>query len=287
MQMKRKPARRILFYLLPIIAGWLLFAQCGMTYRISDKTAKKNFQKAGIELVTETIDAGNFRLHYAKTGNDSMPTLFFVHGSPGSWMKFGEYLKDTDLVKKFRMISVDRPGFGYSEYGVAKNLSDQSALISVLLNKVRNNKPVYAIGRSLGGPLVIKLAADNANMFQGLVLLASSIDPAAEKPEKWRRTLQIPPLNYFVPGAWKQSNKEIWYLKTDLKELSNAFASITCPVYVMHGDNDDLVSVSNVDYAKKMLVNAESVTVKIVPGGGHNISEYHFEEIKKLLLSFY
>jgi len=285
--MKPKRIRKIYLMLLILVSVWLLFAQCGMTYRINDTTAKKNFKKAGIELFTETIDAGNFRLHYAKTGNDSLPTLFFVHGSPGSWMKFGEYLKDPDLLKKYRMISVDRPGFGYSEFGSAKNLTEQSAIVSVLLKQLKNNKPVYAIGRSLGGPLVIKLAIDNPGLFSGLVLLASSIDPAAEKPEKWRKTLQTTPLNYFVPGAWKQSNKEIWYLKTDLKELAAGFTSITCQVYIMHGDKDDLVSVSNVEYAKKMFVNAKSVSATIIPGGGHYVSEYNFEEVKKILLTFY
>ena len=284
--MKRRTRKIFLFVLLLVIL-WLIIAQFIMTYRIPDYEAKAKFKKAGIELFTETINANNFKLHYAKTGNDSLPTLFFLHGSPGSWMKFGEYLQDTDLVKKYRMLSVDRPGFGYSEYGNAKNLSEQSTIISVLLNRLQNNRPIYAIGRSLGGPLAAKLVADNPTMFSGLVLLASSIDPDAEKPEKWRKFLATKPLNYFVPGAWEQSNQEILYLKNDLRKLAADFATIKCPVYVMHGDKDELVSISNVDYAKKMLVNAKSVSVTIIPGGGHYVSEYNFEEVKKMLLQFY
>jgi pimeloyl-ACP methyl ester carboxylesterase len=281
-----KRIRKIFLFFIVIVSSWLLFAQCGMSYRTTDAEAKRNFQKSGIDLFTETIETGNFKLHYAKTGNDSLPTLFFVHGSPGSWMKFGEYLKDTDLVKKYRMISVDRPGFGYSEFGEAKDLNEQSAIISILLKRLQNNKPVYAIGRSYGGPLVVKLAVDNPTMFSGLVLLAAALDPAAEKPEKWRKIISTQPLNYFIPGAWKQSNKEIIYLKTDLKELADGFATITCPVFIMHGDKDNLVSVSNAAYARKMLVNARSVSVTIIPGGGHYVSEYNFEKVKELILKF-
>ena len=41
---------------------------------------------------------------------------------------FSEYMKDSMLLKKFRMVSVDRPGFGYSDYGQAQHLDVQSRL---------------------------------------------------------------------------------------------------------------------------------------------------------------
>jgi pimeloyl-ACP methyl ester carboxylesterase len=85
---------------------------------------KKQFAQNGISLTTADFVANGTVLHYAKTGADTLPTLFFVHGSPGSWIKFGKYLMDTDLLKKYRMISIDRPGFGYSNFGQAKKYRD-------------------------------------------------------------------------------------------------------------------------------------------------------------------
>jgi pimeloyl-ACP methyl ester carboxylesterase len=41
-------------------------------------------------------------LHYIETGNAQKPTLIFLHGSPGSWNAFKEYLQDTTLLKKYR-----------------------------------------------------------------------------------------------------------------------------------------------------------------------------------------
>jgi pimeloyl-ACP methyl ester carboxylesterase len=58
-------------------------------------------------------------LHYIETGNAQKPTLI-LHGSPGSWNAFKEYLQDTTLLKKYRMIAIDRPGFGYSDFGMLK-----------------------------------------------------------------------------------------------------------------------------------------------------------------------
>jgi pimeloyl-ACP methyl ester carboxylesterase len=213
-----------------------------------------------------------------------LPTLFFVHGTPGSWMKFGKYLQDKDLLKKYRMISVDRPGFGYSQFGDARNLKEQSAIISLLVKKLQNGKSVYGIGRSFGGPVIIRLTIDNPEMFSGLVLLAAALDPAMEKNYPWRPLLFKTPFRYLVPGAWKASNEEQFYLKKDLKELTSGFSSITCPVHILHGDADGMVPVSNAGYGKKMLVNAKPLYLSIIPGAHHHISDDKYELVKDVLM---
>ena len=87
-----------------------------------------------------------------------------------------------------------------------------------------------------------------------------------------------------MPGALRPSNIELWYLKTDLVKLKDDFKKITCPVFILHGDKDVLVPVSNVEYAKKMLIHAASITVTIFPGENHFIPWTRFNEIKDLLL---
>ena len=171
-----------------------------MKYRIPDKKAKEQFSKAGVILQTESIKVDGFEMHYAKTGNDTFPTLFFVHGSPDGWITYKRFMQDQDLVTKYRMISIDRPGFGYSQFGDAKNLEDQSKLISSLVKSIQNGKPMFAVGHSYGGPVILKLQVDQ-DLFDGLVLLAGSVDPKEEKPEKWRYIMKVPPLKYFLPGA--------------------------------------------------------------------------------------
>ncbi len=272
------------WFFLFVLIGWLIYAQTNSKFRISDSKAKKKFAEKGVVLFTETIDANGFKLHYAKTGDDTLPTLFLVHGSPGGWMKFKEYMYDKDMLKKYRMISVDRPGFGYSEFGHVRNLQQQSDIITVLLKKIQNGKPMYAAGRSYGGPMIVKLAVDNPGMFSGLVLIAAALDPAAEKPEKWRPVFYKTPLNYLLPGAWKQANQELWYLKKELKDLDDHLDEITCPVRILHGDRDGLVPVSNATFAKKMLVNAKQVNLTIIPGSNHFVSDNHYELVKDVFM---
>ncbi len=79
-----------------------------------------------------------FPLHYVQTGNDSFPTLLFVHGTPGSWDAFQNYLKNSGLLQHYRIISIDRPGFGYSDFGNVRNISQQAAIISAWMDSVQN-----------------------------------------------------------------------------------------------------------------------------------------------------
>jgi|SRR5450432_69953 len=269
------------------LLSWLLLAQSCMSFRKSDQEEKSEFAKKQIELQTATIVVEGKHIHFAVTGNDSLPTIFFIHGSPGSWDAFAAYMTDSLLLKKFRMVSVDRPGFGYSDYGQPQHLDVQSILISPLFLQLANHKPMFLTGHSLGGPMVIKLAADNPDVFSGLVVISGSIDPAEEKPEKWRPVLYKTPLNYFVPGAMRPSNEELWYLKKDLVQLEKDFSKITCPVYFIHGEMDTWVPPGNVAYGKKMLVHSAKVEETLIPGANHFIPWSKFTEIRAVLLKLY
>lgn len=267
-----------------ILIAWIIFAQSCMTFRKADADMKKEFESKGVALTTATEKVDGRNIHYAKTGSDTLPTLVFIHGTPGSWNAFSIYMEDKELLAKYRMISIDRPGFGYSDFGKAENLQRQSELMSPLLHKLNNGKPIYLIGHSLGGPMIILLSADNPQFFAGLVLISGSVDPAVEKPEKWRPLLFNTPLNLLVPGAFRPSNVELWYLKKDLVKLAEAYTKITSPVYFIHGDKDTWVPPGNVSYAKKLLVNAASIEELMLPGGNHFIPWTRFEDIKGLLL---
>ena len=282
--MKRKVFRGLLVGFLILITVWLVFAQCSMKYRMRDKKAKEKFLKAGVTLNSGSTKVDGFEIYYAKTGNDTFPTLFFVHGSPDGWFRYEEFMQDKDLLTRYRMISVDRPGFGHSQFGDAKNLEDQSQLLTPFVKSIKNGKPLYGVGHSYGGPVIVKLQVDNLDLFNGLVLLAASVDPKEEKPEKWRYIMQVPPLKYFLPGAFRPSNTELVYLKNDLKELDKEWEKISCPVWILHGDKDTYVPVANADYAKRKLTKAKSVEVKILPGADHFIQKERYDEVKEVLM---
>jgi pimeloyl-ACP methyl ester carboxylesterase len=275
---------RFAYILFLFIILWAFLAQGCMSFRITDEEAKKQFHEKGLELSIKTVKVGPRNIHYASIGDENKPTLVFIHGTPGSWNAFISYMQDKELMNQFRIVSVDRPGFGYSDFGKVVNLAAQSKILNDWLEKIINGKPVYLIGHSLGGPLVAKMAADEPDRYKGLVIISGSIDPSEEKPEKWRVVFFKTPLNYFLPGAFRPSNKELWYLKSDLRLLKDDFGKIHIPVYFIHGDNDTWVPPGNVSFGKKMLSNSNQIGELMLPKGNHFIPWTHFKEIREVLL---
>jgi pimeloyl-ACP methyl ester carboxylesterase len=77
-------------------------------------------------------------------------------------------------------------------------------------------------------------------------------------------------------------------LQKELEPLAKQFSSITCNVWIIHGNKDKFVPVGNVAYAKKMLVNAKSVEVKILDGAPHFIPwAPWYNDVKEVLLQLH
>ena len=267
-----------------LLLFYLVMCPSCMTMRISSKETKTFFATSQTNYKDSTITIDAVPIHYIETGNPNFPTLIFVHGSPGSWDAFRDYLKDTLLLKKFRMIAVDRPGFGYSNYRKAENLGTQSQLIEKFADKIKNSNSLYLIGHSLGGPLIVKMATEKPNDYKGLVLLAGALDPKAEKPENWRLAFKAKPIRYFVPGALLPSNDELWWLKEDLVRMEPNLKKITTDVIIIHGTKDDLVPYSNVAFMKREFVNAKSISVTTIKDANHFIPWEHYQLIRDKLL---
>lgn len=265
----------------------LIFCRTFFKKRISDREAKKIFTAKNIPLKLADLYSDKHRIHYAITGNDSLPTLVFIHGSPGSWGKYMQYMLDEDLLTKYRIVSIDRPGFGFSNFGEALHLAEQCKLIEAVLQKIKNNKPVFLVGHSYSGAVVTKLAADNPDLFTSIIIVAGAIDPAQEKREMWREVLDVKPLYYFIPGVYQPSNTELLLLKNDLLLLTPDLKNISCNVFFIHGDNDKTVPVENVAYGKRMMTNARSIKIDTLHTNDHMIPMSHFTEVKNILLGLY
>jgi pimeloyl-ACP methyl ester carboxylesterase len=270
--------------LVMVVLLWAFLAPHILQFRKDDDAARKEFAQAGVNLVTGNFNSGNYNLHYAMTGVDTLPTLVFIHGSPGSWHSYAKYLKDKELQKKFRMISVDRPGFGHSDYGKAKNIYDQAKQLVQFLQEYKNNAPLYLVGHSLGGPLVVEIASLQPDLIKGIVVIAGSVDPDLEPTESWRYLMARFPFYYLFPGSFLPSNTELLFFKEDIKTLSRSFQEIKCDAYLLHGTDDWFVPVKNVDYANDKLINARTKKTILYPNEGHMIIWTRFEEIKKLFL---
>lgn len=284
----KKIMRRIIIYSFTLLTLWIILAQCFiMKERWSDDKAYRVFKSKNVPLQMHDTVVNNCHLHYAVCGEDNLPTLVFVHGSPGSWMHYMKYMWDEDLRKKYRIVAIDRPGFGYSNFGKAMHLQEQCKIILPVLQSLKTAKPMYLVGHSMGGPVVVKLAADNSSLFKTVVIVAGAIDIKQEAKETWRHIMNVHPLYWCLPGAFGPSNTELLYLKKDLLPLQNDFKNITCNILFVHGDKDTWVPIENIAYGKKMMVNAASINADTLHGADHQIPWKKREQLKQILLQLY
>ncbi|NHM00989.1 alpha/beta fold hydrolase [Flavobacterium difficile] len=268
-----------------LFCGYLVFCQSCMKMRMSPKKTTKYFSESNTTFKDISYKISEIhQIHYIETGDSTKPTLFFLHGSPGSWDAYKTYLSDLDLQKKYRLIAIDRPGFGYSNFGEAEDLETQANLILPFIQSKNNNQPITLIGHSMGGPVVVKLATKKPELFKNLVILAGAVDPKAENPEKWRPVLMSKPIKYLIPGAFRPSNEELWWLKEDLKILQPDLNKITSNVIIIHGTEDSLVPYSNVAFMEKEFINAQKIETIPIEKADHFIPWSHYEIIKKRLM---
>ncbi len=278
---------RALAILLFIFGGLLFLMDSCMQFRMSKSEIDQFFSNKEKKGTLHEYSVGKGRLiNYLHVGDENLPLVVFVHGSPGSLSAFIAFMADTVLLKRAQLITVDRAGFGESNFGYAeKSLQKQAAYLKPILDKYKNNKPIILVGHSLGGPVIARIAMDYQSQVDGLVIVAGSIDPELEPNETWfRAPLATPFLSWIMPRSFRASNLEIYKLKPELQEMLPLWKNITCRVKVIQGKKDDLVSPANADFAKKMLVNAASVDFIIKDDMSHFVPWQHPELIRQSIL---
>jgi pimeloyl-ACP methyl ester carboxylesterase len=230
---------------------------CVPSFRMSSKEIDTYFTQHKINGSQHRYKADWRDIHYIQAGDTTKPLVLFVHGSPGSLTAFIDFLGDSQLLKQSLIISADRPGFGYSNFGNAEpSLQKQGEALKPILEKFSGNRPRILIGHSLGGPLIVRMAMDYPELVDGLVIVAGSIDPDLEPNETWfRAPLATPFLSWILPRSLRASNEEIYQLKPELEKMIPGWENVKCPVIVIQGKKDDLVPYENVDFARKMLTN--------------------------------
>jgi pimeloyl-ACP methyl ester carboxylesterase len=257
-----------------------------LSFRMSEKEMRKEFKGVPFQPEFNHYVVEGRNMNYVSNGQDSLPLVIFVHGSPGAWNAFSDFLKDSILLKKVRMISVDRPGFGYSDYGQGEpSLDKQAELLKPILEKNKQNRTVTLVGHSLGGPLIVKMAMNYPELIDRLIIVAGSVDPALEPHEWYRKPMASIFVRWMLPGSIKASNKEILGLKPELEKMIPYWSAVKAPTIIIQGLQDDLVPPGNADFAKKMLINAP-VEIMLVKDLNHFVPWKRPDLIREAILKF-
>ncbi|MBX9738185.1 MAG: alpha/beta hydrolase [Phycisphaerales bacterium] len=229
-------------------------------------------------------------ISYLSAGEPSAPRVIFIHGSPGSAKDYADYLVWPP--SGVEVVAVDRLGFGKSvtsnaDDGRARrdavlSLAEQAESIRPLLVARNGHRPIL-VGHSLGGPIAAKVAADFPDDVAGLIILAGSLDPAHEAPRWYNEVLSWRLISWATPGVIDNSNAEMMVTREEATSLTTSLAKIRCPVVVIHGQDDPLVSIDNVRYIETHMINAASMTTIRISNEGHFLPWNRESEVRQQL----
>ena len=261
-------------YLLVVLLLFLCLSSTSCTYlqwRHTDQEIQEKFKTLNVEseLSYFKVDSLDLDIRIQSVGNlESNINLIFFHGSPSSLSAWDGYLLDSTLLGLTRMHAIDRPGYGYSNFGDEMTSIDaQAQIMSAVINthKVDN---VIAIGSSYGGPLAARIGLLNPRV-KAVVMISPAIDPNNEKDiwasrfTQWKLTRWLVPTSYRVAGDEKTVHAaELALIEPDWKNLD-------IPVLHIHGDTDDIVPYENINFTKEIFRNIEVISI---PEKGHEIA---------------
>ena len=250
-------------------------------FRMDDEDAKGELETF-VNIQFGDLLIGDQNIHYAYTDQGKDQLIAFIHGSPGSWNAFVDYFKADSLLVEYDIISIDRPGFGGSGFGLAEKSIERQAFYLYRVLRQFNNKTKILVGHSLGGPVAARMAMDYPTAYTGMVLVAPSIDPEMEKEEWYRKIINTKVGAFITPQEFEVSNDEILPLKDELEQMIPYWKEIRVPTIIIHGTNDSLVPVENVAFISRMM-DKSLLEVTILEGVNHFIPWSDPNEITKAI----
>ncbi len=260
------------FKIVFLLGGIILLSSCTtLQWRESDHELSERFHKEDTqaEISYFDVDSLNLKIRVVKVAKDKKNVnLFFFHGSPSSLSAWNGYMTDSLLQQKASLFAVDRPGYGYSNFGDEMTSIDvQAQLMSAIISEKKLTN-VIAVGSSYGGPLAARLAVINPNV-KAVMMISPAIDPENEKDIWASRLTQWWLTRWLVPTGYRVAGDEKTIHAQELAKIEKGWPTLTIPVIHMHGDEDDIVPYENVNYTQKVFPNIKIVTTK---GTGHEIA---------------
>lgn len=259
----------------------------------------------------QTIQVGEWELHYHMQGRGQ--PLVLVHGIGSSLHCWDDLLPL--LVKHYKVIAVDLPGFGQSskhekvEYG----LDEQADRLERFLTALKIER-AFLVGHSMGGNLVLWMGRLHPERFPSIVVIGPAAHPKLApwgagimggfaRPASWffgkpvarfahryargmperlnedavTHTLNVYRNNPTAIRTFLAATRAI----RDPRILSETFKS---RVLVLHGAKDRLVPRWAID---KLMPRLPESTLAVHPKAGHMLQhddpEWTFDQIQKFL----
>lgn len=272
---------RILFFFLIAV----LFSSC-FRFRTSDNRTEVKFRKkkALVNIERFKLKSVDYSVRVVSGAFDTEKdiAIFFVHGAPGASDNYYTYLQDSVLLSKANLYSIDRPGYGYSNFGKAEtSIKTQTEVVAEVIDSLPENNFVV-LGHSYGGPIAA-YASVLSPKVKNVIMLAPAIDPDHEKIfwvsyiAKWKLT------KWMVPGAMGVAGDEKFTHEAELEQIKNIWREVKVPILHIHGTKDILVPFENLEFSKQNF-NLRYLDTLVISKGNHFIPWKNYDLVKGELL---
>ena len=276
--------KKLILGVLSIAVSLVLVLAAGVAYRMHTMQA--------MNPEGQYFDSHGTTIHYREAGTGT--PVILVHGlAVNSGVNFDARGVTAQLMKDFRVIALDNRGHGRSEklYNPEAYGTEMCEDIVRLMDHL-NIEKAHALGYSMGGFIVLKLATLHPDRLLSFVICASGWTPEPEKEfqffEDMAATLEkggnyralsdkLTPIGKKV--SWKNrlivsyglkfmnDNKAIAAALRAMPELTvqkEALQKNTLPALTLVGDRDPLRS-----FTEKMAATTTNMEIVIVPDADH------------------
>ena len=170
-----------------IILGFGLAALVGVTFWAAarhEAKAERDYPPDG-----QLLNVDGMQVHAVVMGQG--PDLVLIHGASGSTRDMTFRLAPA-LAERYRVIVIDRPGFGYTDRLEGdETIARQATLLMDAARRLGAERPLV-LGHSYGGAVALAWAVNHPDHLSGLVALSAA-------SQVWDGSL---PMLYRVTSTW-------------------------------------------------------------------------------------
>lgn len=211
------------------------------------------------------------KIYYEESGK-GMPVILLHHyfTTASQWKTYVP-----ELAKKYKVIAVDLPGHGRSDYmDTTKVFLHQKATEYIIgLIDFLKLDSIYLMGASSGGVITLYLATLRPDLVKRAIVIGGFIYRPKQVREIVASWSKNPDANEIATHGKEKAmllHKQFTYfseLYGDPSFTPDVLSAIRAKTLIIHGDNDQLApTISN---ALEMYQNIPNSNLWIVPNGGH------------------
>ena len=254
---------------------------------MTEEELKRFFAKHQIKATINHYISSKRAIYYATIGEDHLPALLFIHGSPASLIIYKDYFTDQELLKHFSLYAVDRFGYGVTNDGSESSVQKQAQVILPLAERIhRVHQPLIVVADSNAASIVCSLVMNHPQIVQALVfspLLVSGL----EKKHWLASLLHKTFLRNFISKKYLSATAEKKLHQHELNKMIMLSDKIQIPVFYLDSEKNSIIFSDNSNSAKNLLTNSPFLNVYFFKRGNQNVYYSYQKEIRNKILELY